>query len=128
MGNNINKDFDNSIFNGWNKTSTGDASSDITGLYGFDETTGMLKLNNSATEINLRPDKPLEKGTGLFSGENFGSTMGTIGSIGSALASIYGIYEQKKFNNDMLDMEKKRVSRENTKVDKQQEEYDKVWQ
>lgn len=62
-----------------------------------------------------------------FSGKNIGGTLQGIGAIGGALASVYGISEQKKFNEDMLDMEKDRVAKEYEKRDKQQSEYDAVW-
>lgn len=78
------------------------------------------KLNkNLETQNNINTD--------YFSAKNLGSTLGSIGAIGGALANVYGMYEQKKFNNDMLEMEKQRVSKENQIVDKQQAEYDKVW-
>lgn len=63
----------------------------------------------------------------MFSGENIGGTLQGIGAIGGALASIYGIREQSKFNDDMLDMEKKRVNKEYEKAEKKQTNYDKVW-
>lgn len=63
----------------------------------------------------------------LFSGKNIGGTLQGIGAIGGALASIYSVREQKKFNEDMLNMEKDRVAKEYAKRDKQQSEYDAVW-
>jgi hypothetical protein len=63
----------------------------------------------------------------MFSGKNIGGTLQGIGSISGALASIYGISEQKKFNEDMLDMEKQRVAKEYEKRDNKQAEYDAVW-
>lgn len=63
----------------------------------------------------------------MFSADNIGGTLQGIGAIGGALASIYGVHEQSKFNDDMLDMEKDRVNKEYARRDKQQAEYDKVW-
>ena len=78
------------------------------------------KLNkNLETQNSINAD--------YFSAKNLGSTMGNIGAIGGALASVYGMYEQKKFNKDMLEMEKNRVARENKRVDDAQANYDKVW-
>lgn len=78
------------------------------------------KLNkNLETQNSINAD--------YFSAKNLGSTMGSIGAIGGALASVYGMHEQKKFNKDMLEMEKNRVARENKRVDDAQANYDKVW-
>ena len=63
----------------------------------------------------------------MFSGKNVGSTLQGIGAIGGALASVYGMQQQNKFNDDMLDMEKKRVSTENKRRDKKQAAYEAVW-
>lgn len=78
------------------------------------------KLNkNLETQNSINAD--------YFSAKNLGSTLGHIGTIGGVLASVYGMHEQKKFNKDMLEMEKNRVARENKRVDDAQANYDKVW-
>lgn len=86
----------------------------------FNQNSYMEKLNkNLETQNSINGD--------YFSAKNLGSTMGSIGAIGGALANVYGMYEQKKFNKDMLEMEKDRVARENKRVDDSQANYDKVW-
>ena len=86
----------------------------------FNQNSYMEKLNkNLETQNSINAD--------YFSAKNLGSTLGNIGAIGGALASVYGMYEQKKFNKDMLEMEKNRVARENKRVDDAQANYDKVW-
>lgn len=87
--------------------------------------------NTSSNSYLEKLNKSLEVENSInsdyFSAKNLGSTLGSIGAIGGALANVYGMYEQKKFNKDMLNMEKERVNKENALVDKQQAEYDKVW-
>jgi len=56
-----------------------------------------------------------------------GGVLGGIGAIGSALANVYAVYQQKKFNKEMLNMEKQRVAKENQRRDAQQGNYDAVW-
>ena len=86
----------------------------------FNQNSYMEKLNkNLETQNSINAD--------YFSAKNLGSTLGNIGTIGGVLASVYGMYEQKKFNKDMLGMEKDRVARENKRVDDAQANYDKVW-
>ena len=86
----------------------------------FNQNSYMEKLNkNLETQNSINAD--------YFSAKNLGSTLGHIGTIGGVLASVYGMYEQKKFNKDMLEMEKNRVARENKRVDDAQANYDKVW-
>ncbi len=63
----------------------------------------------------------------MFTGKNIGGTLQGVGAIGGALASAYGIHETKKFNKDMLDMEKKRVGRETKRQDDKQAKYEAVW-
>ena len=87
-----------------------------------------LSNNNSYLEkLNKNLETQNSINGDYFSAKNLGSTMGSIGAIGGALASVYGIYEQKKFNKDMLKKEKNRVARENKRVDDAQANYDKVW-
>lgn len=87
-----------------------------------------LSNNNSYLEkLNKNLETQNSINGDYFSAKNLGSTMGSIGAIGGALANVYGMYEQKKFNKDMLDMEKNRVARENKRVDDAQANYDKVW-
>lgn len=87
-----------------------------------------LSNNNSYLEkLNKNLETQNSINADYFSAKNLGSTLGHIGTIGGALASVYGIHEQKKFNKDMLDMEKNRVARENKRVDDAQANYDKVW-
>ena len=86
----------------------------------FNQNSYMEKLNkNLETQNSINAD--------YFSAKNLGSTLGHIGTIGGVLASVYGMYEQKKFNKDMRGMEKDRVARENKRVDDAQANYDKVW-
>ena len=87
-----------------------------------------LSNNNSYLEkLNKNLETQNSINADYFSAKNLGSTMGSIGAIGGALASVYGMHEQKKFNKDMLEMEKDRVARENKRVDDAQANYDKVW-
>ena len=87
-----------------------------------------LSNNNSYLEkLNKNLETQNSINSDYFSAKNLGSTMGSIGAIGGALANVYGMYEQKKFNKDMLGMEKDRVARENKRVDDAQANYDKVW-
>ena len=87
-----------------------------------------LSNNNSYLEkLNKNLETQNSINADYFSAKNLGSTMGSIGAIGGALASVYGMHEQKKFNKDMLEMEKNRVARENKRVDDAQANYDKVW-
>ena len=77
-----------------------------------------LSNNNSYLEkLNKNLETQNSINADYFSAKNLGSTMGSIGAIGGALASVYGMHEQKKFNKDMLEMEKDRVARENKRVD-----------
>ncbi|QDF28995.1 hypothetical protein [Halarcobacter anaerophilus] len=90
--------------------------------------TDMYFNNNPSIETNANANT--ENGfdfSNMFTSENLGGTLKGIGAVGGALASIYGASQQKKFNEDMLDMEKKRVNREYAKADAQQAEYDAVW-
>jgi TctA family transporter len=87
-----------------------------------------LSNNNSYLEkLNKNLETQNSINGDYFSAKNLGSTLGSIGAIGGALASVYGMHEQKKFNKDMLEMEKDRVARENKRVDDAQANYDKVW-
>lgn len=87
-----------------------------------------LTNNNSYLEkLNKNLETQNSINGDYFSAKNLGSTMGSIGAIGGALANVYGMHEQKKFNKDMLEMEKDRVARENKRVDDAQANYDKVW-
>ena len=87
-----------------------------------------LSNNNSYLEkLNKNLETQNSINADYFSAKNLGSTMGSIGAIGGALANVYGMHEQKKFNKDMLEMEKNRVARENKRVDDAQANYDKVW-
>ena len=87
-----------------------------------------LSNNNSYLEkLNKNLETQNSINADYFSAKNLGSTLGHIGTIGGALANVYGMYEQKKFNKDMLEMEKNRVARENKRVDDAQANYDKVW-
>lgn len=61
------------------------------------------------------------------SGGGFGSTLQGIGAVTGALASIYGIREQKKYQDEVLGMEKERVAKNEARRDAKQAEYDKVW-
>lgn len=61
------------------------------------------------------------------SGGGFGSTLQGIGAVTGALASIYGIHEQKKYQKEVLNMEKERVAKNEARRDAKQAKYDKVW-
>lgn len=65
--------------------------------------------------------------TGKDTGGGFGSTLQGIGAVTGALASIYGIHEQKKYQDEVLGMEKERVAKNEARRDAKQAEYDKVW-
>ncbi len=82
------------------------------------------KINNM--KFNNQPSKGFNFGE-MFSGKNLGGTLQAIGAIGGALASVYGVHEQKKFNKDMLGMEKNRVARETKRQDDKQAKYEAVW-
>lgn len=56
-----------------------------------------------------------------------GSTLQGIGAVADALASIYGVRQQKKYQDEMLSMEKDRVQRNIDRQNKAQAEYEKVW-
>ncbi|TLS99945.1 hypothetical protein [Aliarcobacter cibarius] len=123
-------DFSQRIAGNWDETDTTGTNFNYTqvlnkdavqnGLDNIGSNSYLEKLNkNLETQNNINTD--------YFSAKNLGSTLGSIGAIGGALANVYGMYEQKKFNNEMLDMEKQRVDKENQTVNKQQAEYDKVW-
>lgn len=64
---------------------------------------------------------------GKSTGGGFGSTLQGIGAVTGALASIYGIHEQKKYQDEVLGMEKERVAKNEARRDAKQAEYDKVW-
>lgn len=66
-------------------------------------------------------------GTDTKTGGGLGSTLQGIGAVTGALASIYGIREQKKYQDEVLGMEKERVAKNEARRDQQQAEYDKVW-
>lgn len=65
--------------------------------------------------------------TGKESGGSLGSTLQGVGAITGALASVYGISEQKKYQKEVLNMEKERVAKNEARRDTKQAEYDKVW-
>lgn len=56
-----------------------------------------------------------------------GSTLQGIAAVAGALASIYGVRQQKKYQDEMLSMEKARVQRNVDRQNKAQAEYEKVW-
>lgn len=64
---------------------------------------------------------------GKETGGNLGSTLQGVGAITGALASIYGIREQKKYQDEVLGMEKERVAKNEARRDTKQAEYEKVW-
>ena len=64
---------------------------------------------------------------GKESGGGIGSTLQGIGAVTGALASIYGIREQKKYQDEVLGMEKERVAKNEARRDTKQAEYEKVW-
>ena len=88
---------------------------------GTSENSSFANLDNVKTDFDF-------DFSSMFSADNIGGTMQGIGSVAGALANIYSISEQSKFNEDMLAMEKTRVNREYAKEDKQQANYDAVWE
>lgn len=64
---------------------------------------------------------------GKTTGGGLGSTLQGVGAITGALASIYGIREQKKYQDEVLGMEKERVAKNEVRRDTKQAEYEKVW-
>lgn len=64
---------------------------------------------------------------GKETGGSLGSTLQGVGAITGALASIYGIREQKKYQDEVLGMEKERVAKNEARRDTKQAEYEKVW-
>lgn len=116
------------------KSRTDDAASnmnldiDTTGdWFSFDGKTGSPSVKSTLKMDNYKANTDTNFFGDMFSSDNIGGTLQGIGSIGGALANIYGVHEQKKFNDDMLSMEKDRINRENKKTDKQQANYDAVW-
>ena len=65
--------------------------------------------------------------SGMFSGDNIGSTMQGIGSIATAAAGIYDAHNKKKYQDKVFGMEEQRVARATERQDKQQAAYDKVF-
>jgi hypothetical protein len=56
-----------------------------------------------------------------------GNDLSGLGAIVTALATVYSVEEQKDFNDEMLSLEKQRVS-DNKKTDKKrQDAYEAVW-
>lgn len=89
----------------------------------------LFSKNTQSLNNNL-PNKmsgKLQQGGGYFSSANLGGTLQGIGAVAGALASIYGMQQQKKFNKEILNMEKQRVAKENRIADERQSNYDKVW-
>ncbi|WP_418179774.1 hypothetical protein ACNSOO_04730 [Aliarcobacter lanthieri] len=90
----------------------------------------MLNTNNDSSSMatlnkNLETQNSLN--SDFFSAKNLGSTLSSVGAIAGALANVYGVKQQQKFNKDMLNMEKNRVEKENQRRDTAQSNYDKVW-
>lgn len=81
----------------------------------------MSNLFNSRSSTGGAKDTNKDKGGG------FGSTLQGVGAITGALASVYGIREQKKYQDEVLGMEKERVATNEARRDKKQAEYEKVW-
>lgn len=57
----------------------------------------------------------------------FGSTLQGIGAVTGALASVYGIQQQKKYQDKVLKMEEDRVEKNEARRDEKQAAYEKVW-
>lgn len=116
----------------WDRMFGQNTTDDVTVDEIIDYDTG-AKLNidgsiKPITKVDTSGYKPTTKDTSsMWSGKNIGSTMQGIGSIGGAIASVYGISEQSRFNKDMLQMEKDRVAKNEATRDKKQAEYDAVW-
>jgi hypothetical protein len=118
-----------------------------------DNATGMVKVNPDANGFNMASLPNLQSKTnansndGIFggfgdlfnfvssnnstdtktSGGSLGGALQGIGAVTGALASIYGIHEQKKYQDEVLGMEKERVAKNEARRDAKQAEYDKVW-
>jgi|GEM_PF-3986792 len=88
-----------------------------------------LTNNNSRQKqgVSTRQSKEDNPKTNFNLGVGGGGVLGGIGAIGSALANVYAVHQQKKFNKEMLNMEKQRVAKENQRRDAQQGNYDAVW-
>ncbi len=56
-----------------------------------------------------------------------GDELKGIGSIASALATAWGMHEQNKYNNKMLDFERNRVAKQREDEEKAQAAYEAVW-
>lgn len=124
-------DFAKRIAGNWDETDTTGTNFDYGQVLNKDAIQNGLDSagNNSYLDkLNKNLEVQNSINTDYFSAKNLGSTLGSIGAIGGALANVYGMYEQKKFNKDMLEMEKQRVAKANQKADIAQANYDKVWQ
>lgn len=84
---------------------------------------GLGSSSGAGTEIVQRTETTKDKETG----GSLGSTLQGVGAITGALASIYGIREQKKYQDEVLGMEKERVAKNEARRDTKQAEYEKVW-
>lgn len=84
---------------------------------------GFGSSSGAGTEIA----KGIETTKGKETGGSLGSTLQGVGAITGALASIYGIREQKKYQDEVLGMEKERVAKNEARRDTKQAEYEKVW-
>jgi len=82
----------------------------------------------SSTDVGAGGTTPKTKTkTEAQTGSSLGSTLSGIGAVTGALATIYGIHEQKAYQDKVLGMEEKRIAKNEMLRDKQQAAYDAVW-
>ena len=91
--------------------------------------------STNTTAITSTPVTPLSTITttppkvpqSMWSGKNIGGTMQGVGAVAGAIGSMMAVYETKKYNKKILDMEEKRVAKANKKADDKNTEYENVW-
>lgn len=90
-----------------------------------DDVKGLGDSSISLDSIMKKPDALKSAGGfgDMFSGEN----MQGFGSIAQAAAGIYDAHNRKVYQDKVFKMEEDRVNRANTKQDKQQAAYEKVF-
>lgn len=120
-------DFSKRIIGNWDGTDTTGTDFDFSSVLDKNALQQNPQNSTSLTDLNKSLQTQNSINSDYFSAKNLGSTLSSVGTIGSALANVYGMYEQKKYNKEMLNMEKDRVAKENKIRDTQQAEYDKVW-
>lgn len=120
-------DFSKRIIGNWDGTDTTGTDFDFSSVLDKNALQQNPQNSTSLTDLNKSLQTQNSINSDYFSAKNLGSTLSSVGAVGSALANVYGMYEQKKYNKDMLNMEKDRVNKENMRRDTQQAEYDKVW-